>query len=95
MGDVLAALIPPVVVAAVFCTFPVKLIRKEMAPRTSDGRLVSEVDTSTASGGGTASTATASHSEAHGTAAEDEDGAKAAQGCEPEFPGDGADRTDR
>lgn len=42
MGDVLSALIPPAVVATVFCTFVVKLLRKEMAPRTSDGRLVSE-----------------------------------------------------
>ncbi|WP_460860431.1 hypothetical protein [Nocardiopsis coralliicola] len=42
MGDVLSALIPPAVVAAVFCTFVVKLLRHEMAPRTSDGRRVSE-----------------------------------------------------
>lgn len=40
MWDVLSALIPPVVVAAVFCTFIYKLLRSEMAPRTSDGRPV-------------------------------------------------------
>lgn len=40
MGDVLSALIPPAVVATVFCAFVVKLLRKEMAPRTSDGRPV-------------------------------------------------------
>lgn len=42
MGDVLSALIPPAVVATVFCAFVVKLLRKEMAPRTSDGRPVGE-----------------------------------------------------
>ncbi|MBR8742033.1 hypothetical protein [Nocardiopsis sp. MG754419] len=40
--DVLSALIPPVVVAAVFCAFVIKLLRKEMAPRRMDGSLVSE-----------------------------------------------------
>ncbi|MEC3893826.1 hypothetical protein ACFW3Z_12425 [Nocardiopsis alba] len=40
--DVLSALIPPVVVATVFCTFVIKLLRKEMAPRRMDGSLVSE-----------------------------------------------------
>lgn len=40
--DVLSALIPPVVVGTVFCTFIVQLLRKEMAPRRMDGSLVSE-----------------------------------------------------
>lgn len=44
MWDVLSALIPPVVVATVFCTAIYKLLRKEMAPRTSDGRLAAEAD---------------------------------------------------
>ncbi|MFD0773457.1 hypothetical protein ACFQZ2_05900 [Streptomonospora algeriensis] len=78
MGDVLSALLPPAVVAAVFCTFVVKLLRKEMAPRTSDGRLVSEAGASTVSGRGTASTATAPDSDSDGVAAED--GAKGAEG---------------
>ena len=39
--DVLSALIPPVVVATVFCAFVIKLLRKEMAPRRMDGSLVS------------------------------------------------------
>nr|WP_236544093.1 hypothetical protein [Spiractinospora alimapuensis] len=42
MWDVLSAIIPPAVVAAVFCTAIYKLLRSEMAPRTSDGRRVSE-----------------------------------------------------
>lgn len=40
--DVLSALIPPVVVGAVFCTFVIQLLRKEMAPRRMDGSLVSK-----------------------------------------------------
>ncbi|MDS1271931.1 hypothetical protein RIF23_16685 [Lipingzhangella sp. LS1_29] len=44
MWDILSALIPPAVVATVFCTFIYKLLRREMAPRTSDGRLVSEAE---------------------------------------------------
>lgn len=44
MWEVLSALTPPAVVAAVFCTFLYKLLRKEMAPRTSDGRLVGRAD---------------------------------------------------
>ncbi|WP_393916692.1 hypothetical protein [Halostreptopolyspora alba] len=44
MGDVLSALLPPAVVATVFCTFIIKLLRREMAPRTSDGRLAKGVD---------------------------------------------------
>ncbi len=40
--DVLSALIPPVVVATVFCAFVIKLLRKEMAPRRMDGSLVSD-----------------------------------------------------
>ncbi|WP_017569318.1 hypothetical protein [Nocardiopsis halotolerans] len=40
--DVLSALIPPVVVGAVFCTFIIQLLRKEMAPRRMDGSLVSK-----------------------------------------------------
>ncbi|UPT23552.1 hypothetical protein FOF52_15590 [Thermobifida alba] len=42
MWDVLSALIPPVVVATVFCVAIYTLLRKEMAPRTSDGRPVGE-----------------------------------------------------
>lgn len=42
MWDVLSALIPPVVVATVFCTFIYKLLRSEMAPRTADGRPVKD-----------------------------------------------------
>ncbi|NYH53256.1 hypothetical protein HNR06_002845 [Nocardiopsis arvandica] len=42
--DVLSALIPPVVVGAVFCTFVIQLLRKEMAPRRMDGSLVSKDD---------------------------------------------------
>ena len=38
--DVLSALIPPVVVAFVFCYFILKLLRREMAPRRMDGSLV-------------------------------------------------------
>ncbi|MEY9214757.1 hypothetical protein NI17_018220 [Thermobifida halotolerans] len=44
MWDVLSALIPPAVVATVFCVAIYTLLRKEMAPRTSDGRLVEEVE---------------------------------------------------
>lgn len=44
--DVLSALIPPVVVATVFCAFVIKLLRKEMAPRRMDGSLVTEDATS-------------------------------------------------
>jgi hypothetical protein len=43
--DVLSALIPPVVVATVFCAFVIKLLRKEMAPRRMDGSLVSDETT--------------------------------------------------
>ncbi|WP_017601097.1 hypothetical protein [Nocardiopsis lucentensis] len=39
--DVISALIPPVVVATVFCAFVIKLLRREMAPRRMDGSLVS------------------------------------------------------
>jgi hypothetical protein len=38
--DVLSALIPPVVVAFVFCYFILKVLRREMAPRRMDGSLV-------------------------------------------------------
>ncbi|GAB2483663.1 MULTISPECIES: hypothetical protein [Nocardiopsis] len=40
--DVLSALIPPVVVATVFCAIILKILRREMAPRRMDGTLVSE-----------------------------------------------------
>ena len=40
--DVLSALIPPAVVATVFCAFVIQLLRKEMAPRRMDGSLVGE-----------------------------------------------------
>ncbi len=83
MGDVLSALIPPAVVAAVFCTFVVKLLRKEMAPRTSDGRLVSEVRAEAAgNGGGSAG------SPAGGSAASAGDGAKSSSGTSAEASGD-------
>ncbi|WP_394350099.1 hypothetical protein [Streptomonospora sp. PA3] len=91
MGDVLSALLPPAVVAAVFCTFVVKLLRKEMAPRTSDGRLVSESDKS--SGRASADAATASRPRSDALA--EEDGAKSADGSGPELPGDGPDQADR
>ncbi|WP_116245538.1 hypothetical protein [Nocardiopsis sp. FIRDI 009] len=39
--DVISALIPPVVVATVFCAFVITLLRREMAPRRMDGSLVS------------------------------------------------------
>ena len=42
--DVLSALLPPVVVASVFCAFVIALLRKEMAPRRMDGSLVSDED---------------------------------------------------
>ncbi|CAM4124054.1 hypothetical protein [Nocardiopsis rhodophaea] len=91
MTDILSALIPPAVVAAVFCTFIVKLLRKEMAPRTSDGRLVSEVDDATGSTRGEASTATPAGS----TTVAVEDGAKGADRSSPEVPADHPDTTDR
>ncbi|KUP95538.1 hypothetical protein AC529_17035 [Thermobifida cellulosilytica TB100] len=47
MWDVLSALIPPVVVATVFCVAVYTLLRKEMAPRTSDGRPVEESESVT------------------------------------------------
>ncbi|WP_150238222.1 hypothetical protein [Nocardiopsis quinghaiensis] len=50
--DVLSALIPPVVVGAVFCTFIVQLLRKEMAPRRMDGSLVSKDEAATGADGG-------------------------------------------
>ncbi|ASU86435.1 hypothetical protein CDO52_25695 [Nocardiopsis gilva YIM 90087] len=91
MGDILSALIPPAVVAAVFCTFVVKLLRKEMAPRTSDGRLVSEVDDATGSTQGDATTATPAGS----TTVAVEDGAKGADGSSSEVPADRPDAADR
>ncbi|MBB6175028.1 hypothetical protein HNR23_005088 [Nocardiopsis mwathae] len=91
MGDILSALIPPAVVAAVFCTFVVKLLRKEMAPRTSDGRLVSEVDDATGSAQGDAAAA----SPAGAAAVAPEDGAKGAEGASPEVPADRGDAADR
>ena len=42
MWDVLSALIPPAVVATVFCVAICTLLRKEMAPRTADGRPIDE-----------------------------------------------------
>lgn len=75
MGDVLSALLPPAVVAAVFCTFIIKLLRKEMAPRTSDGRLAKGVDEP--SGNGTTKAETVSQANT-GTVAP-EDGANGAE----------------
>lgn len=49
--DVLSALIPPVVVATVFCAFVIQLLRKEMAPRRMDGSLVGEDETGDDSAG--------------------------------------------
>ncbi|QBI56066.1 hypothetical protein [Streptomonospora litoralis] len=91
MGDVLSALLPPAVVAAVFCTFVVKLLRKEMAPRTSDGRLVSEADP--ASRCASADTAAAAGPEADSAAGDD--GAKGAGASGAELRGDAADQRDR
>lgn len=91
MEDVLSALIPPAVVATVFCTFVVKLLRKEMAPRTSDGRLVGKTDTP--SGRGSAGGPAAPQPGAEAVAAED--GAKGAESSGSELPGDGRDRADR
>ncbi|MFC3996078.1 hypothetical protein ACFOVU_09150 [Nocardiopsis sediminis] len=85
MSDVLSALIPPAVVATVFCTFVIKLLRNEMAPRTSDGRLVSEVD-------GAAGREAADAGAARPVGAQavtPEDGAKGAEGSSAELPGDG------
>jgi hypothetical protein len=50
--DVLSALIPPVVVASVFCAFVIQLLRKEMAPRRMDGSLVSDDETGESGAGG-------------------------------------------
>lgn len=68
MGDVLSALLPPAVVATVFCTFVIKLLRKEMAPRTSDGRLVKQP--AAASGPEAAGSETAPRSEIDAVTAE-------------------------
>lgn len=89
MGDVLSALIPPAVVAAVFCTFIIKLLRREMAPRTSDGRLVRNRDRSSVSDG--ASTAAASS----GGSAAGEDGADSDEDGSAEGRGNGPDTAGR
>ncbi|MDA8368738.1 MAG: hypothetical protein M0026_02575 [Nocardiopsaceae bacterium] len=91
MGDVLSALIPPAVVATVFCTFIVKLLRKEMAPRTSDGRLVGEAGA--ASNREATDAGTAPSAETDVVAAED--GAKGAEGSSTEVPGDEAPSAER
>ncbi|MDA0563544.1 hypothetical protein LG943_04245 [Streptomonospora sp. S1-112] len=91
MEEVLSALIPPAVVATVFCTFVIKLLRKEMAPRTSDGRLVSETDT--ASGRAPAGATTATASATDGVAADD--GAKGSVSSRTELPADAPDSADR
>lgn len=49
--DVLSALIPPVVVGGTFCFFVIKLLRKEMAPRRTDGSLAGKDDTTKAVSG--------------------------------------------
>ncbi|MDA2810815.1 hypothetical protein O4J56_09235 [Nocardiopsis sp. RSe5-2] len=75
MGDVLSALIPPAVVATVFCAFVVKLLRKEMAPRTSDGRPV---------GGARAEASATSPQDAGSTSGTGgHDGARAGEGESP------------
>ncbi|WP_067971220.1 hypothetical protein [Nocardiopsis trehalosi] len=85
MGDVLSALIPPAVVAAVFCTFVVQLLRKEMAPRTSDGRLVSEADAAPGRDAPTAGTARQGGTDVVAA----EDGAKGAEGSAVDVQDDG------
>ncbi|MEV2275807.1 hypothetical protein AB0I72_09485 [Nocardiopsis sp. NPDC049922] len=62
--DVLSALIPPVVVATVFCAFVIKLLRREMAPRRMDGSLVSGDATEAAGAEATATAATGASDEA-------------------------------
>ncbi|MFC7329272.1 hypothetical protein [Marinactinospora rubrisoli] len=86
MWDVLSALIPPAVVATAFCTFIYKLLRKEMAPRTSDGRLVSEADTASSSSATVADSATTARAD-DVTA---DGGAKTTPGASTEVSGDGA-----
>ncbi|GAA3751802.1 hypothetical protein [Spinactinospora alkalitolerans] len=83
MWDVLSALIPPAVVATVFCTFIYRLLRKEMAPRTSDGRLIGEAGAAPSTGAPEAETA----SRADTDAVTSEDGAKGARGSSSEVPG--------
>ncbi|MBB4929264.1 hypothetical protein F4561_000084 [Lipingzhangella halophila] len=82
MGDVLSALLPPAVVATVFCTFIIKLLRKEMAPRTSDGRLLKEVDEPSSADTAEAETV----SQANAGPATTEDGANGAESPSAEVP---------
>ncbi|MFD6949748.1 hypothetical protein A6A08_01165 [Nocardiopsis sp. TSRI0078] len=65
--DVLSALIPPVVVGAVFCTFVIQLLRKEMAPRRMDGSLVSKDGAAKGADGGKGADADGESGAADGT----------------------------
>lgn len=91
MDDVIAALVPPAVVATVFCAFVVKLLRSEMAPRTMDGRPVSEVGT-TRDDATADSTADAEVAATEGNARGAQTGADQASA---EAPGDGSRSTNR
>ncbi|WP_082126599.1 hypothetical protein [Allosalinactinospora lopnorensis] len=93
MVDVLSALLPPAVVATVFCTFIIKLLRKEMAPRTSDGRLVKGADANTASSAEAADAETVSQAKSDAVTAEE--GAKGAERSSTEVRGPEPGSTDR
>lgn len=93
MWDVLSALIPPAVVATVFCTFIYKLLRKEMAPRTSDGRLLSGTDDSAAAG--TQAAADNRASAAPGAVSADGEATEPSTGAIPEVPERGPDAENR
>lgn len=66
--DVLSALIPPVVVAFVFCYFIIKLLRREMAPRRMDGSLVGKGAPVSSGASGENTRAAAETGAANGTA---------------------------
>jgi hypothetical protein len=93
MGDVFSALLPPAVVAAVFCTFIIKLLRKEMAPRTLDGRLAKGADANTASGAEAADAETVSPAKTDTVT--EEDGAKGAERSSTEVRGPEPGSADR
>lgn len=73
MWDVLSALIPPTVVGTVFCAVVYTVLRREMAPKTSDGRPLRESDA--------ASAETTAEQDADAAA---DDGAGGARGPSPE-----------
>ncbi|GAB3211357.1 hypothetical protein ACQEU5_06430 [Marinactinospora thermotolerans] len=91
MWDVLSALLPPAVVATVFCTFIYRLLRKEMAPRTSDGRLVGSPGTASS----TEPAAADSVAPVDTDAVTAEGGAKDGQDSTPEVTGAERGSTDR